>query len=155
MKKTVKILAALLAVAFVIIIGRSQTNPAYSPLSSFIATFGFAPVAQTNGTLVTPTVSGTLTNTTTLIRVANPLTSGSLYTNPAYVPGLLTLTVLCTNNANGALSNATTTQYWPLGSVTGVGTNYQTQTIRVGPSEVVVLTNVTAVLNLISSEWRN
>ncbi len=97
-----------------------------------------------------------ISNSAPLVRVANPLTSGGNYTNPP-TQGFITVNCVFTNGASSAtLSNVTTGANILIGSVTTTsGTNYANATIRVGPSEVVLFTNISGTLPILSSEWRN
>jgi len=93
------------------------------------------------------------TNTAALGRVSNPIVSGGQYTCPN-AQGWLKVNFVLTNAAFGWITNFTTSDAQLVGSITALGTNYDSFYMRVGPNEVVGVTNKTGTLGIMNSEWR-
>ena len=88
-------------------------------------------------------------------RVANPIAAiGGKYVTPGR-DGFLRVCCIASNTASAWLTNLTTGDVVFLGQLTGAGTNYHNAKIRVGPGDVVSITNVNGGFGVINSEWRN
>jgi hypothetical protein len=147
-------------IIFIAIIGLSvsvnaavTTNATYSILADWIAQARFAPMPASAA--LTNEAAGS--NTLALVRIVNPLTNGVPWTNLA-ARGFVTANLCNTNTATGWLTNITTgaVQYFGAGAAYAAqSTNYVSITMRIGPSEIVMITNTVAGTAIISSEWRD
>lgn len=107
----------------------------------------------TNGQIAATNLGAWLANNPTAARVANPLTSGINYTSPP-IPGWLTLNVIVTNSAVAAFTNLTTGANQYAGAINALGTNYESVTMRTASNNIVLFTNKTGVVPILSSQWQ-
>ena len=149
-KPAVRVLAvaAVAAVGAVALLGASKASAQSTVIGGYpVFIGGFIPAG--------PIGMQAPSNSAPLSRISAPLTSGATFTNPI-AQGFITVNVLTTNNAYATLTNLTTGSYVNIGSYGGLlQTNYSTVTVRVGPGDLVQLTNQVGTPVIISSEWRN
>ena len=109
--------------------------------------------AKTNAQISRDDLTLFFATNTPILRVVNPLTNGLNYTTPA-TRGWLTVNVVVTNSGVAWLTNLTTTASQFVGALNNVGTNYVSYYMRVGPNDVVLLTNKVAGVGILSSRWQ-
>jgi hypothetical protein len=151
MRKIIAAILFIVCVSFLILRAQVTTNATFNPLSNFIATFGFAPVASTNGIEIGCTSSnsvftGVFTNSCALNETTNELVTGKFVLLPNS-RSTVTVTVSATTSSNSGLtySNSVTGQIRNYTVGPTAGTN--TITIVCNPNSLVAVTNATVVQN--------
>lgn len=120
-------------------------------------------IPQNLATLYSFTNSAALTNVANSVPTVSMPTMGpvpnaaTVFTNAGY-DTFWTIVTTCTNSVTGWLTNYTTGIGYPFGAPGGgtTGTNYDSQTVRLGPSDRFgIVTNTPGGIGIITSEIRN
>ena len=109
--------------------------------------------APTNAQISAPDLVNWIKTNSPVAAVANPLVSGVNYTSPA-ASGWLTVNFVFTNAATATLTNLTTGSAQRVGAVNAIGTNYDSVLMKLAATNVVVFTNTTSGVGILSSQWQ-